>query len=128
MYIRFVIDRLDEDSQQRQGIFQAVYDLRDSGNLPGYQMAALGRLSEWFDKNLEKPLRLRRSRKVHAQDKAISWFRPEAAEHIAKMREMAAILEEHGIPVEVVKTDKPGFIVYEGRYQVVAEPFRETGT
>ncbi len=43
------------------------------------------------------------------------------------MRELAAILEEHDITVEVIQSDKPGFVVYEDRYQIAAEPLRDSG-
>jgi hypothetical protein len=41
------------------------------------------------------------------------------------MHEMACILELNGVCVRVIKTQRPGYIVYEDEYQVVAEPFAE---
>jgi hypothetical protein len=38
-------------------------------------------------------------------------------------RELAAILEAHDIRTEMLTTDRPGYVVYEDDYQVVAEPF-----
>ena len=40
---------------------------------------------------------------------------------------MAAILGEHGIVVETLETERPGYVVYEDDVQVVAEPFSDTG-
>jgi hypothetical protein len=40
---------------------------------------------------------------------------------------LAAVLEQHGVSVEMLRTSKPGYVVYEDRYQVVAVPFRDTG-
>jgi hypothetical protein len=37
------------------------------------------------------------------------------------------ILEEHGIPAEVIETERPGYVVYEDEFQLIAEPFAETG-
>jgi hypothetical protein len=38
---------------------------------------------------------------------------------------MVHILERAGICVKKIKTDKPGYIVYEDEWQLVAEPFRK---
>jgi hypothetical protein len=54
----------------------------------------------------------------------VSWLKPAAAEHIAKMRELTVILEENGYRVSQVTTDAPGYLVFEDDHQVVAEPFR----
>lgn len=45
--------------------------------------------------------------------------------HIAKVREMCSILEENAIYVRTIKARRPGYIVYEDAYQVVAEPFAD---
>ena len=42
------------------------------------------------------------------------------------MREYQRILEAHGIVVEMLVTQRPGYIVYEGAYQVAAYPFADT--
>jgi len=44
------------------------------------------------------------------------------------MRELATILEGQGISIEVLQTEKPGYIVYEDNYQVTADPFTETNS
>ena len=41
------------------------------------------------------------------------------------MHEMRCVLEENGVIVRVIKTQRPGYIVYEDEYQVVAEPFAD---
>jgi hypothetical protein len=33
------------------------------------------------------------------------------------------IFEAHGIGTEMLMTDRPGFVVYEDRHQVLVEPF-----
>ncbi len=44
------------------------------------------------------------------------------------MRLFAVILEAHGIAVDVIQTERPGYVVYEDSVQVAAEPFKETCT
>jgi hypothetical protein len=55
----------------------------------------------------------------------VCWFKPTATEHIAKVREMSCILEQNGLYVRVIKEQRPGYVVYEDEYQVVAEPFAD---
>jgi hypothetical protein len=38
---------------------------------------------------------------------------------------MVYILEQHSAYVRVLKTDRPGYIVYQDEHQVVAEPFAD---
>ena len=83
---------------------------------------------EWFRKNLKKPQSFTRSSKPHAKKVAISWFKTHAIEHIARMYELARILHSHGIEVETIKTERPGYVVYEDKHQVAAEPFKDTTT
>jgi hypothetical protein len=99
-YVRFVIQRNDCDSGQRQGLFQAL--------------SALERLDELRSK-------------PHAKRVALSWFKDTATEYIRRMRELADILHAHGIETEMLSTDRPGYVVYEDAHQVAAEPFNDTG-
>ena len=39
--------------------------------------------------------------------------------------EMVSILERNGIYVKKIRTDKPGYVIYEDEWQLVAEPFRK---
>lgn len=127
-YIRFVIHKLDEQSERRQGLFQAMGDLLDDGRLNEYERIRYKELYQWFNDNLEKPLGLARSKKVHAKNVALSWFKDSAQEHISRMRELIVILEANGIEVVTLTSEKPGYVVYEDDYQVAAEPFKETQT
>ena len=82
----------------------------------------------WFNANLQKPARFTSSRPPHCrkQSKAVSWFKDNAKEHIAKVREMVAILESHGQAVRMLKAEGVGYVVYEDEWQIVAEPFWDT--
>jgi len=128
MYIRFVIHRKDEDSRRRQGLFQAMSRLEYEGVLLPYERASYDEIYSWFRKNLKKPRRFSRSSRPHAKKVAISWFKDTAKEHIAKMYAITQILEAHGVSIDVIRTERPGYIVYEDTYQVTAEPFSDTMT
>ena len=128
MYIRFVVNRKDEDSGRRIGLFHVSRELRESNLLSEFEEDQLLAIRNWFNENLEKPEAFARSKKPHAKGVAISWFKDSAQEHISKMYEITAILTAHGIGVEVIRTSKPGYIVYEDEFQVTAEPYAETNT
>jgi hypothetical protein len=55
----------------------------------------------------------------------ISWFKATAEEHISKIRELIALLENHGVRVEMIKTTRPGYVIYEDNFQIVAVPFAD---
>lgn len=127
MYLRFVTAAIDPQSGARLGVFQAAFDLRRAGALEPWEEEQLAALLEWFDAHLDRPLRLRRSRRVHATDRAICWFKADARVHIVQMRALGALLDEHGVHVRVLRTDRPGYVVYEDAFQVAAEPFADSG-
>jgi hypothetical protein len=126
-YVRFVIARNDEDWGRRQGLFQAISDLEHERILLPHEQAEYDRIYEWFRKNLKKPTKFSRASKSRPKNVAISWFKDSAAEHIKMMRGILEILRAHGMAVETIQTERPGYVVYEDAHQIVAEPFSDTG-
>jgi hypothetical protein len=122
--VRFVAGEVDRDSGEPLGIFQVMYRLARREELSFAEQARWDDIRNWFDAHLERPESLARSARAHARTVAISWFRDSATEHIARAREVVALLAEHGVAVEMLRTSRPGYVVYEDAYQVVAEPFR----
>ena len=127
MYVRFVVHELDEDSGRKKGVIQVLVELADNKTLDMDEYAAFEDTYEWLVENLKEPYQFSRSKKYHAKNVALSWFKDSAVEHIAKMRSLIAILDTHGLQVEMLRTSRPGYIIYEDEFQVVAEPFAETG-
>ena len=124
MYLRFVVNDIDEDSGLERGIVQAMYLLWRAGRLAPHEEAWWADVRSWFNLELEKPERLARSRRPGAKQRAVSWFKSTATEHITRAREVAAILAQHDVPSRMLRTERPGYIVYEDEFQVTAEPFR----
>ena len=126
MYVRFIVGDRNDDSGCELGVFQAVNNLGDSGKLYPYEESVLQELRQWFNTHLQKPDRFTASKPPYyrKKNKAISWFKDTAHEHIARIREMVVILENHGISVRMIKSERVGYIVYEN--QVVAEPFSDS--
>ena len=120
-YVRFVIGRRDEDSHVEQGIFQAAVLALEWQNITGSDANQLSELRAWFSENLEKPTSFGRD-KLRL---GICWFKTGATEHISRIWEMVNILERNGIYVKKIRTDKPGYVIYEDEWQLVAEPFHK---
>lgn len=120
-YIRFVIGLTDEDSHVEQGIFQAAGRALERHHVAGPDADELKELRAWFNENLERPSSFGRD-KLRL---GICWFKTGAAEHISRIWQMVQILERNGIYIRKIRTDKPGYVVYEDEWQLVAEPFRK---
>ena len=125
MFVRFVIHKNDQNSGRRQGIFQAISDLEHDGALLAHEQKQYDEIYEWFRHNLKKPRSFSRSSKPHAKNVALSWYKDAAVEHIAKMHALVQVLEAHGVSVDVLHTERPGYIVYEDEFQLIAEPFAD---
>lgn len=119
MYVRFVVDKQDEDSLEPQGIFHAIGELAGSGRMTAYEHERYEEVRAWFREHLERPTRFARAHHSFA----ICWFKDTAREHLAQARQFVFLLEEHGVPVRQLTTDRPGYVVYEDHFQVAAEPF-----
>jgi hypothetical protein len=120
-YVRFVIGRTDEDSHVERGIFQAVAQALEWQQITSSDADALNELRDWFDDNLDKPTSFGRDR----LRLGICWFKTGATEQITRVWEMVRVLERNGIYVKKIRTDKPGYVIYEDEWQLVAEPFRK---
>jgi hypothetical protein len=89
----------------------------------------LDEIFEWFNKRLPHPSKFSRTRNAsHKASRCLAWFRDSATDHIGLAREVVEILRQHDVVVETILTDRPGFLVYEDDFQIVAEPFSETPT
>ena len=124
MYVRFVTTQQHPDTGVQMGIFQTNVLMPAYGHVADWDELRLAALRAWFNEHLEKPERVARSRRPNGHHAAISWFKSTAVEHITRARELAALLEEYGVPTRMLTTDRPGYVVYEDEYQIVAEPFR----
>ena len=131
MYLRFVMEKPVSTSGAREGIFAAAYDLKRAGRLSAADEDHLTGLLDWFAQNLTVPKRFNRTRSkgyYRRATKGIAWFKSSAATHLEKIRELAELLDRYDAKSEVVKSERPGYVVYEDDHQVIAEPFRDTRT
>jgi hypothetical protein len=124
--IRFVTQDRHPPYGHRSGIFVAAYALEEGNTLIASEQEALRLLLAWFDDNLARPTRLAASRHPRAQETAISWVRASAHEYVTRLRRLAGVVEAAGIPVEELRTTRPGYVLYEDAHQIVALPFADT--
>jgi hypothetical protein len=127
MLLRFVLPCSHPDTGVEEGIFGAAYDLREGTLISVSDRQSLEGLLAWFGANLAAPQRFNASKSkgyYRRKTGGISWLKPTATEHIAKMRALISLLEKNGYQVSQITTNRPGYVVFEDDHQVVAEPFR----
>lgn len=131
MYLRFVQHARDPDTGLRTGLFVAAYRLVKEPTLDPVLHARCKNLLDWFEANLATPDRFNHStskgdwRRVAS---GLSWFKPTAQAHIGKAHELRGLLVEMDIASAILRAARPGYIVYEDAFQIIAEPFADTPT
>ena len=124
MFIRFVSGEIDEDSHVSAGLFRAAYKLITEGPLADYEYHALREPMDWFDVHLKTPYDYQLE-PARLADQSLCWFRASATEYIRRAWEMVAILEYHDIFIRMVRSQSPGYILYEDDAQVLAFPYAD---
>ncbi|MEM6797907.1 MAG: hypothetical protein AAF589_00195 [Planctomycetota bacterium] len=121
MYIRFTTQAVDEESHSLLGVFQSAFALRDSSELAEHEEVELNDALEWLEMHLKSPTCLREPE----NRRAICWFDPRAQKPMRFIWRVIQVLQEHGVFVEVHKTDDPGNVLYQDGWQFVAKPWRK---
>lgn len=122
--LRFVVHDRDIRTGQRKGMVSLAYALLRDDQLSNHDAARVQLHLSWLESNLAVPDRFARKRNVsHRNTHGLSWVRPDAREVIGHLQAIADVVQGHGIPVEILETERPGYVVYEDAAQVVAEPF-----
>lgn len=122
IYVRFVCYRRVESQKQRLGLFQALDEARESDFAPSWAVVQINMLDDWFKENLDVPKRFSRGGWKGRGQPGLSWFKPAATEHIRKMHELKLALEACGVSVDLLTTRDPGHVIWQDRFQIVAEP------
>ena len=128
-YLRFVRPNAIEHLGAREGFFCAAYDLRGKPGLDQYTSDRLEDHLGWFREHLASPGKCSRSTSKGSLDRnaaGLSWFKHDATEVIARAYDLIHLLRDNGYPIEIIRTERVGSIVYEDAHQAVAEPFSDT--
>jgi hypothetical protein len=121
MYVRFVVGDDAENASWLTGVFTEARLLRDDGKLYAYEVDHLEATYAWFNDHLPCPPFAPKLRSVEWTSDAVAWFRDDAGEPLRRIWDLVHLLRENGVPVRLVTADRPGKIVYQDAYQVVAE-------
>ena len=118
-FIRFIV-RTDHPSRTRcTGVVASLRILGEAGRLPDYQVEHSHELFERLNEGLPCPP----FEESKWSSECVSWFKDTepAQEWISIFRDLIAILEDSDIQIGTLTTDRPGMIVYEDEFQVVAQ-------
>ena len=121
MYLRFISREQDENSRSFVGVFTHVYRIRNSEELLPHEKETLEHSLGWLKMHLKVPAVL----KDEGNERAICWFKDTAKRPMEHVWQLVHLLRDHGIHMELVKTNDPGVILYEDGWQVVAKPHRK---
>jgi hypothetical protein len=114
---------LTHTSPPRIGLFTALYRPENSKQLDPGEITWFHEQEAWFNQNLATPTHLSRSKRTGANKAALLWLKDTATQHVRRMHALAALLRQRDVPVEILVSETPGYVVYEDPYQVAAEPF-----
>jgi hypothetical protein len=121
MFVRFIIADTQSNPYESNGLFAAMTwgDVFD--RLDPHAVEFVTDHCEWFRDNLPvPPFRSNQELGIWSR-RAVCWFKDCAGEPLRRMWDFVAIYREYAIPVRLIRTDRPGKIVYEDDFQVVAE-------
>jgi hypothetical protein len=119
-YLRLAITEIDAESSRPKGVFGPSYVLLKSGSLPAEHYEQLQSVLLWFERHLPLPDRSR------LDPRSIFWFKTRAELLLQRIWPMVRILACHGRHIELVKTNRPGYVVYGDDLQLAAIPFADT--
>lgn len=120
MFIRFVVGGEDESHRLLTGLVTEARMLRDGGELASYEIELLEATYDWLNERLPCPPF---STAGWSRD-AVCWFKDTATDAIKQMRMLAVLLESHGLLVRMLRSENPGKVLYEDRFQVVVEEWK----
>jgi hypothetical protein len=124
MFLRFVGSDIDERTGQPVGLIAIAYELRDRGALNAADETQLLAHLHWIQTEIPIPTRFaRRRNSYHKETHGLSWVKSEAAAFVAHLHAIADIARRNDCIIELQRTERPGYVVYEDEWQVVAEPF-----
>ena len=121
MFIRFVVGGEGEDHTQLTGVVTTAELLRRDGRLTPDEEWAFRDALEWFNENVPCPPF---STSGWSRE-AVCWFKDGAGEAIGRIRDLVRLLESAGVPVRMLRTRRPGKVLYEDAFQVVVYEWKQ---
>jgi hypothetical protein len=121
-YLRFVVGADFDRPRRLAGPFQSAHcpDDEDDDSVPEWFRVELTEAHAWFQQHLTVPP-FDTHRRWWA---AVCWFRSDAGEPLARMWELARLLRAMDVPVRLLRTHKPGHVLWSDAHQIVADSRR----
>lgn len=127
-YVRFVVREpgwrhLIADAKRKIdcGLFTAARLEIDEGRFKENDKRKIQRIFRWFNNNIIAPPFSKKHGKEWSQY-VICWWKITAELPIKKLKPLCELLESYGLYTRIIYTTNPGKIVYEDKWQIVAEP------
>ncbi len=117
MYYRFATSARNRDSHLPEGFFATAYKCRDALDCGSVIHTWIEEALAWFQEHLDAP--------EYLPERAIFWFRADSDRCQEAAWSLAHALRENGETVLVLRTRRPGRVVWEDEDQVAAIPFRD---
>ena len=117
MFIRFVVGGDGEHHKALTGVINEAYLLLKEVELTQAEHNRMRSALTWFDRRLPAPPF---SSAGWSAD-VVAWFKDDARDAIWMIWDLVALLEEHGLPVRMLRSSNPGRVLYEDEYQVVVD-------
>ena len=119
--------RIQATTRNERGGFSGVFGLVNRLAFAGELSAEEDRFrrvnNHWYDAAYPNPSDVDPAVYDHELNpRAAAWFKITAGHLLERVDGYLAILDRHGVGYEVVRSDRPGRIIYEDPYQVVAVP------
>ncbi len=118
-FIRFQTSLRCSETARPLGVFHAAGEILERDSLVTATADWLAELLAWFNEHLAVP-----SLNEFGW-RSIFWYFSSAAEFIARSWDLAAILKEEDVNVQMIWTASPGKIVYFDQNQIAAVPHRQ---
>ena len=115
-YFRYCAPYVSPHTNQRYGIFIAVWHLVRDKKVSAEDEAAYWEARRWFEANLPIPP----FHKTGNQERAITWFKESAmgSRVVQKLEIYHNIAVKYGTEIELISSESPGTTIYEDDYQV----------
>ncbi len=116
MFIRFETNKYNQKTQSNLGVFGAITELLEKGQIDHALKMDSQNILTWFSKNLLSPRPLRLKGDGYY---GTCWFRETATEHIKQAQEICHILNQLGVKTTIRTSEQFDDIIYSDIYQVV---------
>ncbi|HEY2344653.1 MAG TPA: hypothetical protein VGH80_02085 [Xanthomonadaceae bacterium] len=124
MFLRFVAADRDQRTGQPTGLLTIAYELLRSDDLIAAEADELRGHLTWLEVHVPVPTRFARKRNVsHKETHGLSWVKTCATEVVGRLYALSEIARRHGHSIDILQTARPCYVVYEDKWQIVAEPF-----